>query len=462
MAVPRISLGDAYMVPEVELDCYTLKCTLVREYVQDFHQHLSTFYFTPQHRHTINLTPVNFTYVDVIEVTKNLAATIAKFCCIEIDDNNTYTQQVNAYLGNFYGMQAMEMAIYMVFMHEYANLKQLYSVVLVKDLHKIIGLRAEFVNSFIYVQYRLVDILSREFVWRVPFRRDSIVWGRPSGRFARSKCNEPSGCGIHAVLARRMLTPSSGVVHAVFNGEYCHPSVDVLFNNPNVFGMYTSGTACCGKTSALSKALAECKSVGLDFQIISRGSMGGFSGKDHNIARANLCAITVSKTVQRLQCVGDRTEYDNSLWRCIMEIMGIDGLDAQINWALEWFNQNVNEAVLEGMKSSIVVIFINSDIGKVVEMMYKRGEGGDLARLAVPNYVQAQNVVYTIYALMCGFPILNVSRLDMGYCQTYVTKVVRRYLETYTGGEVEPILQETLPVAMMESMDFAETVGILK
>ncbi|KAJ8670169.1 hypothetical protein QAD02_001428 [Eretmocerus hayati] len=237
-----------------------------------------------------------------------------------------------------------------------------------------------------------------------------------------------------------------------------------------------TGTACCGKTTTISMLKREFPNA----LVRSRGDCGRFADKDANPAAvAGMhAAQEVHFTSRRRVPIGDRGQFDNSLWRRIMMICENVGAERAVDMALDFFENHQNPATVAYFRSFKTFIVLESDVTNNKIRMQRRNQSNDLQRSLIDFYVTAQNVMYYLMAVWfrCEVAFVEYSLGDIMKTDRMYEKMKNYFDITTTGHDndgsntedsnegfeiVEGLANSEIPEEYL-NYEYAKSVGIYR
>lgn len=170
---------------------------------------------------------------------------------------------------------------------------------------------------------------------------------------------------------------------------------------------FISGTACVGKSSILKRLEDR------GWMIRSRGELGSFGGKAKNAAQIGALCAALYEGLSFPNVIGDRGVIDNIIWQFTMDLLNPEKAHCNPNrqdghFAFVFLKHSLSilsELVIRNFTRQKGVIFIDPFPEANRERMRLRNEGGDLHRVRLPNYCEAQNFAYFIFARLFRYPI---------------------------------------------------------
>ena len=197
------------------------------------------------------------------------------------------------------------------------------------------------------------------------------------------------------------------------NDELTDTFIKDWVNRTHNHAIFISGTACVGKSTFLENVnLNIKKNYNECATIMKSGRCGGFDGKDEDLIMALILqASMINYGLSYINCVGDRTPYDNLLWRFIMALVQFDN-DKDIVSSFVTSFSKFPPTLLALIGREPFIFFINSNVTYIRDMMKKRGKGNDSWRADVHKYVEIQNMVYGVFASLTKCLIFDLADYD--------------------------------------------------
>lgn len=186
----------------------------------------------------------------------------------------------------------------------------------------------------------------------------------------------------------------------------------------SIMAPFINGTACVGKTTFIRNV----DRFPLKPKIYGAGA---FRGKDLSIIKANAYTCSYYNLAinnSNKDVIIDRCPLNNLIWRIIMAL-----LDEKIRneFTLAKALNSIPRKFYESMRNFPIIYVINSNVDEVYKKMRLRASGGDLFRADIEGYVECQNIVYSAFADICGFPLYDVGKPGMR------EKLLSDFNETY-------------------------------
>lgn len=177
--------------------------------------------------------------------------------------------------------------------------------------------------------------------------------------------------------------------------------------------IFISGTACVGKSTFLNNIITNIKeNYNECATIMKSGRCGGFDGKDEDLILAlSLQAMMINYGVTYINCIGDRTPYDNLIWRFIMNLVRFNDTNVMLTEFVRSFSK-LSPVLLQLIGQEPYIFLINTNVCKIREMMKTRNNGNDSWRADVYRYVEIQNMVYGVFAKLTGCLLFDLAQSD--------------------------------------------------
>ena len=201
----------------------------------------------------------------------------------------------------------------------------------------------------------------------------------------------------------------SSLANAYFCGAFGQHTYDgsSWINKTMCHAPSVNGVACVGKSTILAAA-AEA-SADPNAQVLKVSKVGTFRGKDDDQVLAMQYQLTALSLAEiYYTSVMDRCPFNNMIWRLIMNYM-----DTTEN-VVEKFCRDLSRITLftiERMSIEPIIVILDNDICANRRRMFKRNHGQDRLRCKIENYVKAQNMVYGVFARLCGWPVFCATDL---------------------------------------------------
>lgn len=165
---------------------------------------------------------------------------------------------------------------------------------------------------------------------------------------------------------------------------------------------FITGQACCGKTTLLNNMRR------LGWKIVSRGSIGSFSGKANNPVAVACLHASIDWALQHDNVLGDRGHIDNPLWVGIMQFCNPIYRKTLILDILNFISDNFTATTIGFFIAQKGVVFVDPFPRKCSQRMLRRNNGGDAFRGRIATYAIVQTMAYYIVARLFGWKVYTV------------------------------------------------------
>lgn len=166
---------------------------------------------------------------------------------------------------------------------------------------------------------------------------------------------------------------------------------------------FITGQACAGKTTLLQRL-----SQAGNWEILSRGKIGGFSGKADNPVAVAALHASIEFTLRHSNVLGDRSSIDNPLWVGIMDLCDPKYTYSLVQELMRFLNANLNAAAIGYYINQRGVVFIDPYPSLCAQRMLKRNDGGDAFRARIGRYAITQAMAYYTIARLFGWKVYCV------------------------------------------------------
>lgn len=177
--------------------------------------------------------------------------------------------------------------------------------------------------------------------------------------------------------------------------------------------VFVSGTACVGKTTFLNDAIKNIQEKYNECATIMKsGRCGGFDGKDEDLILAlSLQATMLNYATTYTTCIGDRTPYDNLIWRFIMNLPRFNDTGSMVAEFTKSFSK-FSPVLLQLIAKEPYIIIINTNVLKIREQMKMRNHANDVSRSDVYRYVELQNMAYGVFGHLSNCIVIDLAETN--------------------------------------------------
>lgn len=208
------------------------------------------------------------------------------------------------------------------------------------------------------------------------------------------------------IVSEPFVTPIEDLMllaNALLSSKYEFNS-KLQFNHWELGPLMLTGTACVGKTSLIQK-IADT----FNLPKTKTSMFGGFKNKDTCQILGLLNQAAGFSIENSGFSVCDRFPFDNLIWLIIMSLIGND-----FNMILFQFEQMlkaINPNIFSCYKNKPWIVILEANPTENRKRMLQRNNGGDSFRAFIPYYVELQNMVYGVFAALCGIQMTTIDIL---------------------------------------------------